>query len=226
MNDSSQYLMIGGDGRQYGPVSATELRQWIQDGRAVANTQVQVAGSSSTWRSLSEFPEFGPLPLGAYAKPLGGQPPVAIRVFGILYIAFGGMGLLCSPMTLLGLAQMRTMFGNNPAALSFFAFSGVLSIAGAGVMLAAGIGLVRQREWARRLAVIYSWASIVLGLVSTVLTVMFLAGRAGSAPEMWGGLIGGVIGGLFGLAFNGVTIYFLTRPAVKEFLASRARATS
>jgi hypothetical protein len=225
MNDSSQYLMIGGDGRQYGPVSAAELRQWIQDGRAVAATQVQLAGSN-TWRPLGEFPEFGPLPGTAFAPPPAAQAPVAIRVFGILYIVFGGMGLLCSPMTLLGLAQMRTLLGNNPAAMSFFAISGVLSIFSAGVMLAAGIGLVRQREWARRLAVIYSWVAIVLGLVSTVLTVMFMAGRTGSAPEMLGGLIGGVIGGLFGLVFNGLTIYFLTRPAVKEFLAARARATS
>lgn len=221
MNESSQYLMIGGDGRQYGPVSAAELRQWIQDGRAVATTQAQLAGSGA-WRPLSEFPEFGPLPLGAYAKPLGDQPPVAIRVFGILYIVFGGMGLLCSPVTLLGLAQMRTMFGGNPGAMAFFIASGVLSIISAAVMLAAGIGLVRNREWARRLAVIYSWASIVLGIVSTVITVALMSGRAGSAPEMVGGLIGGIIGGLFGLAFNGLTIYFLTRPAVKDYLAARA----
>jgi hypothetical protein len=225
MNESSQYLMIGGDGRQYGPVSAAELRQWIQDGRAVAATQVQLVGSNA-WRPLSEFTEFAPLPGTAFTPPPATQAPVAIRVFGILYIVFGGMGLLCSPMTLLGLAQMRTLLGNNPAAMGFFIFSGVLSIISAAVMLAAGIGLVRNREWARRLAVIYSWASIVLGLVSTVLTVMFLAGRAGSAPELWGGLIGGVIGGLFGLAFNGLTIYFLTRPAVKDYLAARARATS
>jgi len=34
------YTIIGGDQKQYGPVTAEELRRWIAEGRADAQTQV------------------------------------------------------------------------------------------------------------------------------------------------------------------------------------------
>jgi hypothetical protein len=222
MSDSPQYLMIGGDGRQYGPMDAAGFKSWIQEGRAVASTQVQVVGTHA-WRPLGEIAELGPLPPSAYAPLMGVQAPASIRVFGILYLVFGGMGMLCAPFSLLGMAPIAAMFGDNPFAITFFTASTLLSIVSSGVMLGAGVGLVRQREWGRRLAVVYAWVAIVLGVVSSVITVALMTGRVGSAPEMVGGLIGGVIGGLLNLAFNGVTIYFLTRPAVRDFLAARAR---
>lgn len=35
-----QYSIIGGDGRQYGPVSASQLYQWAMEGRILPTTQV------------------------------------------------------------------------------------------------------------------------------------------------------------------------------------------
>jgi hypothetical protein len=51
------YKIIGADGREYGPVSADEVRRWIAEGRANAHTRAQAAGSAE-WKPLSEFPEF------------------------------------------------------------------------------------------------------------------------------------------------------------------------
>ena len=51
------FKMIGGDGREYGPVSAEQLREWIADSRANGQTLVQPEGSTE-WRPLSSFPEF------------------------------------------------------------------------------------------------------------------------------------------------------------------------
>ena len=51
------YKIIGGDRREYGPVNADELRQWINDGRLNAESQVQ-AGDGPDWKPLSAFPEF------------------------------------------------------------------------------------------------------------------------------------------------------------------------
>lgn len=59
------YKIIGADGRDYGPVSAAELRQWIVESRANAQTQVLAEGSNE-WRTLGTLPEFA-ADLGAVA---------------------------------------------------------------------------------------------------------------------------------------------------------------
>jgi hypothetical protein len=51
------YNLVGADGRQYGPVPLTTIRQWFKEGRVDGNTKVTEAGRSE-WRPLSAFPEF------------------------------------------------------------------------------------------------------------------------------------------------------------------------
>jgi len=54
------YRMIGADGREYGPISADQLRQWIGQGRANAATNVLPEGASE-WKALGSLPEFSML---------------------------------------------------------------------------------------------------------------------------------------------------------------------
>jgi TM2 domain-containing membrane protein YozV len=61
------YKIIGADGREYGPVSADQLRRWIAEGRANAQSRVQPA-SSVEWKPLGEWPEF--------AVAAGTPPPI------------------------------------------------------------------------------------------------------------------------------------------------------
>lgn len=51
------YRIIGKDGQQYGPVTAEQLRGWIADNRANAQTLVQTE-SSQEWKPLGSLPEF------------------------------------------------------------------------------------------------------------------------------------------------------------------------
>ncbi len=51
------YKVIGADQKQYGPVSADLLRQWLAQGRANAATRVQAEGSSE-WVPLAQIAEF------------------------------------------------------------------------------------------------------------------------------------------------------------------------
>ena len=51
------YKLIGADGREYGPVSLEQLRQWITEGRVNAATKVQPAGRTE-WQPVSTLPEF------------------------------------------------------------------------------------------------------------------------------------------------------------------------
>lgn len=62
------YRIIGADGREYGPVTAEQLRQWIRDGRATAQTKAQAEGSAG-WKTLSAIPEFADL-VGGPSSPM------------------------------------------------------------------------------------------------------------------------------------------------------------
>jgi hypothetical protein len=54
------YKIIGGDQKEYGPVSAEQIRQWIAEGRANGQTLVLPQGATE-WRPLSALPEFAVL---------------------------------------------------------------------------------------------------------------------------------------------------------------------
>lgn len=60
----SQYIIIGGDGKEYGPVTAEEVREWVQAGRANGETRIKPEGDEN-WTCLRDLPEFG--------KDLGGS---------------------------------------------------------------------------------------------------------------------------------------------------------
>ena len=51
---SVHYRIVGGDGKTYGPVPATILLRWINDGRVDADTPVQVDGTNS-WVKLAQL---------------------------------------------------------------------------------------------------------------------------------------------------------------------------
>jgi hypothetical protein len=62
------YRIIGADGKEYGPISAEQLRQWIAEGRVNAQTRVLAEGATE-WKTIAETPEFAaavPSP-GAFA---------------------------------------------------------------------------------------------------------------------------------------------------------------
>jgi len=65
----NNYKIIGGDGRQYGPVSATELRKWIAEQRLNATSQVQLEGTTD-WVALGTVTEFADAFGGAQPPPI------------------------------------------------------------------------------------------------------------------------------------------------------------
>jgi uncharacterized membrane protein len=69
------YTIIGGDGKEYGPVPAEQIRAWIAAGRASLGTRAREMGAEE-WKALGEFPAFGggaPAP-GSAAPALQGDP--------------------------------------------------------------------------------------------------------------------------------------------------------
>jgi uncharacterized OB-fold protein len=51
------YKVIGKDGRQYGPITAEELKDWIAENYLNAQSLVQIEGTQE-WRALATLPEF------------------------------------------------------------------------------------------------------------------------------------------------------------------------
>ncbi len=108
----ANYTIIGGDGKQYGPISGDDLRNWISEGRLNAQSLAK-SESDAEFRTLSNFPEFADV-FGAGAQPAGTPPPlspagvggreaalqrvnapaVALMVTGILNLLFGVWGLM------------------------------------------------------------------------------------------------------------------------------------
>jgi hypothetical protein len=56
----NMYRIIGADGREYGPISTDQLRQWIAENRANATTRILVEGTTE-WKTLGSLPEFSTL---------------------------------------------------------------------------------------------------------------------------------------------------------------------
>jgi uncharacterized membrane protein len=66
------YTIIGGDSKEYGSVSADDVRQWIAEGRLNEKSQVKGEGDAE-FRALEQFPEFADAFAAAASAP--GTPP-------------------------------------------------------------------------------------------------------------------------------------------------------
>ncbi len=99
------YKIIGGDQKEYGPITADQLREWIQMGRANAQTRVQAEGRTD-WQVLGERPEFADAlavsAASAARLPLDGVPKTS--GLAITSLVLGVLGLVsCGITSLVGL---------------------------------------------------------------------------------------------------------------------------
>jgi uncharacterized RDD family membrane protein YckC len=88
------FIIIGGDGKEYGPVTVEQIRSWIAAGRANLDTQAKAFGTDE-WRRLTDFAEFAPpdsLP-PVIAAPTG---PSAAPSASATNLAHPGMRLLAA----------------------------------------------------------------------------------------------------------------------------------
>lgn len=84
------FTIIGADGKEYGPVTAGQIAEWIAGGRANLQTKARRAGETD-WQTLGDFVEFNaaatppPLPVAqvptaaAISLPVAPDPELADR---------------------------------------------------------------------------------------------------------------------------------------------------
>ncbi|MDB6113559.1 MAG: hypothetical protein JWQ62_504 [Lacunisphaera sp.] len=68
------FTILGADGKEYGPVTAGKLHEWIAGGRANLQTKARRDGETE-WKILADFPEFSQFGTTTGA---GAVPPVAV----------------------------------------------------------------------------------------------------------------------------------------------------
>lgn len=76
----ANYTIIGGDGKEYGPVTDADVRLWISEGRLNAQSQAKAEGEAG-FRPLGTFLEFGP----ALTPPSSGGPATGLTSDGVTW---------------------------------------------------------------------------------------------------------------------------------------------
>ena len=163
MHSRGMYKIIGADGKEYGPITADQLRQWVAEGRV--NTQTKILPEGTTeWRPLSAFPEFvtaipsapptlptqpgqpayGGVPAGggAATDQVNG-PAIGLLVLGIIEILVNVLSII---VNLAG----ATIFASRQDDAMVRMFSGTIGIASGvlGILLAALIifGAIKMKR--------------------------------------------------------------------------------
>lgn len=84
------FKVLGNDGREYGPVDAAVLRQWIGEGRAGAATQIR-ENDAAAWQPLASHTSFADLFQSSPPPGSAGDRrlPPAVRIIAVAMLAAG-----------------------------------------------------------------------------------------------------------------------------------------
>ena len=164
------YTIIGGDKKEYGSVTAEDMRKWIADGRLNAQSLVKEERDTE-WRELSTFPEFAealaagsappPTIRSPVAAPTGGReaalqlvkgPVIGLKVTAIVGLVVVALGLVINILALSGVQiglqqfndpQLQKLVGSLGGGLGLFQdlIGGVM-----GVLILIGAGKMQKLE--------------------------------------------------------------------------------
>jgi hypothetical protein len=112
------YYLIGADGKEYGPVSADTLREWIVQGRANAQSYLRTEGGTE-WKLLATFPEFSAA-VGVAPTPTPGAAPVFVRATALDQVRGPATALMVTAAIYVGFCLMGIL--GNFIGISFAAF--------------------------------------------------------------------------------------------------------
>ena len=151
--------------------------------------------------------------------------PASIKVFGILHIVFGAMGLVCGGVGTLfwifaaRIPQFANEFersintqyseGYTTLVLTSSCFFFLMSTC----QVACGVGLLKNKEWGRTGSLGYAVITILYYIAYTIGTIMMSKGSSILLT-----VIGSLGGSLVALIYPICILIFLTRPNVVEAL--------
>jgi hypothetical protein len=142
------YKIVGADQKEYGPVTAEQLKEWIAQGRANANTLISFEGGP--WRAISTYPELAPL--------LGAAPPPAPQTYVTM------PGARSNGMAVTGL--VLSVLGLMPCC----PFLGIISI----IFSAIGLSQIQKNPQAYTTTKIVPILGLILGMFGVLETLGIL----------------------------------------------------
>jgi hypothetical protein len=175
---------------------------------------------------------------------MGKTRPTSVTVFGVLNIIFGAWGLL-------GIVMLAAVFAitwvagrhafpppplmlleRHPVALAWTLASIPLGLVATGVLIAAGIGLLKMKPWARTASIVWAIYGIVAGPIGIIVNFVAMSSELADAghrggPEAVGavaGMVGGTIGGCIGLIYPAILLIFMFRRSVVQAFRAAAEA--
>jgi hypothetical protein len=162
---------------------------------------------------------------GIKTRPLGVTIIAILAIIGGILLVFGGLSLLAfgaffSTITFEDQQQLQPQEAAELQPLTQF-FGSIGIVIGA-IILAVGVGylvvsygLLKGKGWARMVAVVLTIVAIVVQLAGVISSSVL----SQSLPSDLEALASGIIAHIIGLAINGVILYYLYRPNVKEYFA-------
>jgi len=159
------YRIIGGDQKEYGPVSIEQLRQWVAEGRVNAQTRVLPEGATE-WKALGDLPEFaavspGTVPAMPAAPPPGsaGAEQVKGPATGLIVVAVLGVVLQTISLifNLAGASILANARMPNEAWAKMFsgtigAVSSIIGILVSGIILFGGMKMKKLESYGMAMA--------------------------------------------------------------------------
>jgi hypothetical protein len=164
------YKIIGADGKEYGPINAEVLRQWLAEGRANGQTRILAEGATE-WKTVAEVPELAPLlasaivvapapgPVSSAQVPRNNSLAVAGMTLGILALTLGlcccyGLpfsvpGIICSSLALSQIKRDPLTQQGRSLAMAGLVLSIVSLLLGA--ILLALVGVISTPNLIRRI---------------------------------------------------------------------------
>lgn len=179
--------------------------------------------------------------------PQAGRPKslTAAAVICFIFGAFGLFGLLGALMSLAdvqfgtmpGTAEATKAMMNEPHVKALTVYGGFLNAAAGALLIAAGVGLLKCRNWARTVTILWSLYNVAVYIVSGYITSVYMmplmqkmmeaqfkaqsggkgmpssdiASKMGSVM----GTLSAVVGVLFAVAVGVTLIILVTRPKAK-----------
>ena len=153
------------------------------------------------------------------------RPPAWPKAIGIISIVSAGIGLLCTPVVLAmqKAGPVRKAMKCFPSwYVTYSALSGIIGIAIAAVLLAAGIQTLRRRPSGSGLHITYAIVDILLSVAGIIVFVgwvipqMDLSVFGPKQAGVIGGLVGGLIGMVAGMAYPMFLLVWFSRAKIRQ----------
>lgn len=220
------FKILGADGKEYGPVTGEQLRQWMHEGRAGGTTQVQAEGEAG-WTPLqkrAEFADVFQLPPLVVGEQSGALPPV-VRTIAFALFVVAGISALWMFVNIFTMLRYAGSGAFHPSLVHYFSWGmGAVSLP---VRIISGIGLLRGREWARRLAVVFAVCLTCYGAWALVRTGMMFMGTVDMSFVLHSPMF--LVSQLWSLAvfaFNIATVVLLSRQDVRAIFSRKSSSAA